>query len=1459
MTKTVVIIAILVVAGAVIFVSTKSRAENKDGNSPNAPSNPLRFANGEEVAVTANVIIGDLHAEAAEALPSDLQPNTESLLLTDEEEAELFSILNSGSMGALGAPGGTRALGTSSCGSAPSPPLGVSRMAMAISQRVMAKAKVDNLKHSVESLESKLKRANKWNRPVVKRSLDKARIDLKKAIGIHKDLDTKVKRAEAAAEKKKKDELEKARKKAQQEQVAMTRSITLAWGRDGLARPQKLKKQESEYQSLLKRQRSTIDSLKKKIGKTSRFKRGNNLYAKLKAEKEKLKHTEERAKHIGKMLTAWKEQKARDEAEKKRVAAEKAAKLAEKRAREEKARAEKALAESKARAVAQKAKLEKEEAERKRAILEAKRRAEAERRLALEKQRRAERAAAAAAARRRLAEAQAKIKAEALAKKAAELEHKQRILLKKLAREKAAKAEQEKKDKLKAKLKLEALRAAEKAAKEEAERARLAKETARLVAKERERKRRVMEEEKRREQVRRANLEKLRRDTEEAKRLEKEAAEKQARERAKKDAQMKAEAEERARAQKQVEDQAAAAEKRQLELERKDAAKKARAKVVLEHTEADVVAKTASASEKGLKGIKAVHRVQQVMAESKAEENAAKLKRIEAGVKRITGITDASGFMTQLPRLDKKVLSNLVQFYKDEDVPEDGYVFVSSILKDKISRENSTDPEVQAWNKIEKVTGLLRHEFSLRVLANDPDLDLEEVDKLQRHLHTVPKMKRVSEELEDLVSYKKMLNVAEDLDLDMDGPMALANADYEAIGKEGLGKLIQVFETYPRMKKHPAFSKALAKMVDARESKKETVVKGGGKMKTVKQAQNIMNQHKAKEAEELHKRAEKGFERITGIKSGPDAFVQIRQLDKEVIAELISFYKDDLKLPASGYLALSELLKQKIERENSRQPVDLAWNKIEEMTGLQRQPDILRAIAEKDDLDASVLEELQAYLETVPEMKLMAGDLSFLIPMKIVKAVAEELDVELDMKSRQPFANVDFEAVGKVGLDRLIEVFDSRPRMKDHRMLSDAYQKMVVTRQNIEARLIAQAEALEEERLRKQNEELVALEKIRAAEAEKKLQEAAEKLAQEKLRLEREAAQLAQVAAAETERLLAKQQAELVAIESEIEKEKKAVVEQIAVDVQQVEQELSDELQEKLVDAEAAAEQKVEDAKQEQAEVQEQKRIEADEALESIKAEISEAHAEGSNQEIISALNDNLREEAETRQVEMQETEQAFAAEQAAVVKEAEMVKQELVQQFQVKLEEEKTQAEQKLEESVEQVESQKQELVEMQQEVHELEKQELEIEVTIQTDTLDEVHRAVEHQQEIVATTDADDMSIRKNQPHPRASKRGRVAVSKTKHADGSSAISMSVPSDLAPGEVDDISIFVSKEDGETLAMYRAAYKKIARDKSLANLSLEDKKALASGGAVFKQIREQYVRQRKGKVLRRSQSLASS
>ena len=109
------------------------------------------------------------------------------------------------------------------------------------------------------------------------------------------------------------------------------------------------------------------------------------------------------------------------------------------------------------------------------------------------------------------------------------------------------------------------------------------------------------------------------------------------------------------------------------------------------------------------------------------------------------------------------------------------------------------------------------------------------------------------------------------------------------------------------------------------------------------------------------------------------------------------------------------------------------------------------------------------------------------------------------------------------------------------------------------------------------------------------------------------------------------------------------------------------------------------------------------------------------------------------------------------------------------------------------------------------------------------------------------------KNAKHPRKSKKGKVKSRKIPNDDGSVSFKLGVPSDLNPEEVDEIDIEISEEVSETLEQFEEIKERIIKDKSLDNISEEDKKVIKSAGKEFKKIKKSYIEKRSEKIRKRT------
>jgi len=109
------------------------------------------------------------------------------------------------------------------------------------------------------------------------------------------------------------------------------------------------------------------------------------------------------------------------------------------------------------------------------------------------------------------------------------------------------------------------------------------------------------------------------------------------------------------------------------------------------------------------------------------------------------------------------------------------------------------------------------------------------------------------------------------------------------------------------------------------------------------------------------------------------------------------------------------------------------------------------------------------------------------------------------------------------------------------------------------------------------------------------------------------------------------------------------------------------------------------------------------------------------------------------------------------------------------------------------------------------------------------------------------------KNIKHPRKSKKGKVKSQKIPKSDGSVSFKLEVPSDINPEEVDEIEIEISEEASKTLEKFEEIKARITKDKSLDNVSEDEKDVIKSAGKEFKKIKKSYVGKRTEKIRKRT------
>ncbi|AAK14585.1 unnamed protein product [Ectocarpus sp. 4 AP-2014] len=627
------------------------------------------------------------------------------------------------------------------------------------------------------------------------------------------------------------------------------------------------------------------------------------------------------------------------------------------------------------------------------------------------------------------------------------------------------------------------------------------------------------------------------------------------------------------------------------------------------------------------------------------------------------------------------------------------------------------------------------------------------------------------------------------------------------------------------------------------------------------EARARLRKHKAEEAEKARKKKvaelEQGIEKISGMSSDS---IDLSGLDKTVLLELKVFIEaSDGHHILPAVIKMIELKSKKEEEEEEEEDeMDDGDDQNEDrpMTPEQIREDFFKNVQRITGiipdgpgsmvaLDMEVLEELLAYSKTLTTGRLatFSKHVEEIIFSKKLITVAKQNGVTITpgMHARQ----VTWSSANIVSLGKILEFLNSEPRFAEEWL-----NVVQVVHRNKTVQLVLEREAAEEARAKKQAEELDAIEKARVAQAEKDLAKAAAKLEQDRQKLDTEIVRVNHAVTAEKQRVIAEHQKEVESIAREHEKEKQVMVEEVKQELKEVEEEIVVEAREQIQEVDAATESKLVEMKQEQAEVENEQRAEAIEVVVTIEAEISNTE----DQAVAEALRQNLEEQKASRARVLEETAKTNALEQQAVVEEANALKEEIEKSTISKIKEENTIAQEKLESAVETVEQEKQDLIEAKEKVQEIEVEKVDLEGTVQIDLLEQQKNDVEDDKEIVEDTSIDD--IVEDTVHPRASKEDMVKTARKRNPDGSSFIKMGVPSDMSPGESDNVSILLSKEAGELLAQYHDIYKKIGENGSLENVSAEDKKVLASAGAEFKRIRGQYVEQRKEKVLARTEQL---
>lgn len=631
-------------------------------------------------------------------------------------------------------------------------------------------------------------------------------------------------------------------------------------------------------------------------------------------------------------------------------------------------------------------------------------------------------------------------------------------------------------------------------------------------------------------------------------------------------------------------------------------------------------------------------------------------------------------------------------------------------------------------------------------------------------------------------------------------------------------------------------------------------------------AQDDAHKHRAEQTRKanMEKADEqaKGIKRITGMSRDS---LDLSGLDKTVLMELLVFIRawpGPVRPMISPIIKMIELKSKKEEEEEQDDEGDDDKPMTEQEKRMKEREEIfsnmkrITGIANPNGpedfiaLELEVLEELLGYAQTLTSLKFAEQVKTFIFVKKLM-ILAKQNGITLTTMGVYNPKRMDWDSADIAGLDKIIEFL--KAALHEVRYAEPILLFVEVVRGSKMAQLAAERDAAEKARAKKQAEELEAIEKARVAQAEKDLAKAAAKLEQDSQKLDTEIVKVDQAVSAEKQRVVAEHQKEVESIEREHEEEKQVVVEEIKQELKEAVKEIQDEAREKAAEAEAAAENKFVEMKATHDDVENGLRTEAMVATAAIEAEIENAQ----DPAVIQALKTKLDEEQAARARVMEETEKAHALEKQAIAGEAKVLKREILKSAKNKIRSLRRTEQEKLESAVETVEQEKQDLIEMKEKIQEIEVEKVDLEGAIQTDVLEQEKRNVEEDKEIVDDTTTDDL-VEELNVHPRASKEDTVTISRKNNPNGSSFIKMSVPSDLSPGESDTVAIFLSKEVGELLAQYHQIHKKIGGVGSLSGVSADDKKVLALAGAEFKRIREQYVQQRKEKVLARRERLAA-
>ncbi|CAN0545745.1 unnamed protein product, partial [Ectocarpus sp. 12 AP-2014] len=841
-TKVVLIVA-LIVAGAILFATATKADSTKE--------KPARkWVSADEIALTANAIIGELDEEATEALPSDLKSNTEGLTLTDEEKTELFATLNSVTdSGVLGA------LGSAS-------PLGASAM------KNLVKTKngiIQNTRRYEKRVENMKKVLAKTKHPIKKAKL----------VAEIKEAQRVVSRNNAALKNTIKEiERLKVQQTEEEKKVVVGRGST-AKMTSLISQAKRLRVKYNALEKTLAQLNKFAENVKKK-SKTGKI--PVTIARKLEKKHKATKKAMDSVGKSGRMI------EGKIKAEKRRIAAVKKQSLAKaletKRAHETEVAAKKLLEESEKKTAEKEAGVKKANAVFKREALEATRRAQKAQKMALAQKAHNEKVAEAENARKQYEEARAKKEAGALAKKKADLKRQKDRLRFEAARAKEMMEDtrqkiRQREDATKAKVKAAEAKQLEKAAqalkrakniKSEGMRKQMEADVRKKAADEQknrheaakkmaatavQRQKSLREKERRLEKkFQKAAADIRRKEQDIARREEMEKAE--AKDQAEKVTQVAADQKQRELDQKKRDQQAHALKQKQLALERKTEAEQAKAVAALEKAKRDVAAKKAESAKKRGEHMEARARLRKHKAQEAEKARKKQVAELEESIEKTSGMSSDS---IDLFGLDKTVLLELKVLIEASG----GHRILPAVikmiqLKSKKEEEEEEEEEMDDSDDDDEDRPMTREEKQKkykidfynnvqRIIGIIPDgpetmvvLDMEVLEELLVYAKSVTtgQMATFSEYVEEIIFSKKLITIAKQNGVTMTHTMDPRRMGWDSAEIAGLAKIIEfLLESSTEMKNRNDILQMvrdihrwkLAKIVAEREAAEEARAK----------------------------------------------------------------------------------------------------------------------------------------------------------------------------------------------------------------------------------------------------------------------------------------------------------------------------------------------------------------------------------------------------------------------------------------------------------------------------------------------------------------------------------------------------------------------------------------------------------------------------------------------------------